>query len=73
MAALVCTSQVHGHNLDQRFTDINFDIETLERMRARAAAGAPALLAGDTIGLLLKSTPGMDSGVGGYVTLLPAR
>ncbi|HOX04494.1 MAG TPA: SdrD B-like domain-containing protein [Candidatus Paceibacterota bacterium] len=63
-------NQARAHNLDQRFTYINLDPETLDMMRARVAAGQPAVQIGDTIGVILKSTPGPGTltGVGGYLT-----
>ena len=59
-----------AHNLDQRFTYINLSAETLDVMRARAAAGQPTVQIGDVIGVDLKSTPGPGTltGVGGYIT-----
>jgi hypothetical protein len=57
MAALGCTSPVHGHNLAQRLTDINFDAEPLEMMRSRALAGVPTLLEGDTIAPVATNVP----------------
>ncbi len=62
-----------AHNLDQRFTYINLSAETLDMMRARAAAGQPTVQIGDVIGVDLKSTPGPGTltGVGGYLTFYP--
>ncbi|MBP8261373.1 MAG: DUF11 domain-containing protein, partial [Verrucomicrobia bacterium] len=59
-----------AHNLDQRFTYINLDPDTLDMMRARVAANLPPIQIGDTIGVILKSTPGPGTltGVGGYLT-----
>ncbi len=59
-----------GHNLDQRFTYINLDPDTLDMMRARVAAQQPPVQIGDTIAVVLKSTPGPGTltGVGGYLT-----
>jgi hypothetical protein len=68
--AFTAASNVSAHNLDQRETYIAFDDDTLALMRSRATAGQPLLQQGDSIGVLLKSTPGpgTDTGVGGYLT-----
>ena len=61
---------LHAHNLDQRFAYINLDPETLDTMRARAAAGEEPIQTGDILGVILESTPGPGTltGVGGYLT-----
>ena len=64
-------SSAQAHNLDQQFSYVNLDRETLDMMRARALAGQPVIVPGDTLGVLLKSTPASASftGVGGLVTI----
>ena len=67
---LVLPMTARGHNLDQRFTYINLDPDTLDMMRTRVAAQQPPVQIGDTIAVVLKSTPGPGTltGVGGYLT-----
>ena len=59
-----------GHNLDQRFTYINLDPDTLDIMRARALAGEETIQVGDELHVIMKSVPGPGTltGVGGYMT-----
>ena len=68
-AALFLTN-VRSHNLDQQDTRISFDSDTLALMSSRAGLGQPLLQAGDTVGVVLKSTPGPGTltGAGGYLT-----
>ena len=72
--AAVCLAAVipetWGHNLDQRFTYINLDPETLNIMRTRALAGEDPIQVGDELGIVMKSVPGPGTltGVGGYLT-----
>ncbi len=68
MALWVGTSQ--AHNLNQVDTVLAFDKATLTLMASRGGTGQPMLQAGDTVGVVLKSTPGPGTatGAGGYMT-----
>ena len=59
-----------GHNLNQLDTVLAFDKPTLDLMASRVGLGQPLLKAGDTVGVILKSTPGPGTatGAGGYMT-----
>jgi hypothetical protein len=59
-----------AHNLGQEATFLNFDRPTLDQFAARASAAQPLIKAGDTVGVVLKSTPGPGTatGAGGYMT-----
>ena len=61
---------LRAHNLDQQDTSIAFDKVTLDMMAARAGLNQSLVQAGDSIGLILKSTPGPGTatGAGGYMT-----
>lgn len=63
-------SVASAHNLDQQDTYVSFDQATLAMMSARAGQGLDLIQANDTIGIILKSTPGpgTDTGFGGYFT-----
>ena len=64
------TPPAQAHNLDQLDTSIAFDKATLDMMAARAGLNQPLVQAGDSLGLILKSTPGPGTatGAGGYMT-----
>ena len=59
-----------AHNLNQVDTVLAFDKATLDLMATRSGTGQPILKAGDTVGVILKSTPGPGTatGAGGYMT-----
>src|SRR5678815_1446612 len=68
---LLCgLTPVSAHNLDQRDTRLSFDNATLTQISTRAGAGETSIQGGDTVGLILKSTPGPGTltGAGGCLT-----
>lgn len=70
LIATTVMPSLRAHNLDQLDTSIAFDKATLDMMAVRAGANHPLIQAGDSIGLILKSTPGPGTatGAGGYMT-----
>lgn len=70
IALFGCLGTAFGHNLNQTDTVLAFDKPTLDLMASRVGTGQPMLKAGDTVGVILKSTPGPGTatGTGGYMT-----